>query len=247
VDLGLEADELDMKSRGATVRRTLAFALALAASVACTAGAYASGELVKNGLLTEGRDAKPDHWRYEAYTEGPAATQATWNVDQSGIGVLSLSSTQPNDARWVQSVPVSPSTWYQVTGWVRAENVGAQTMGAYLAVMDTFHNSRDVRGTTGWMPVGFWIKTGGLETSLKVACRLGGYSSLNIGLAQCTGISVVAAGAPRAGDPFVYGGTPGEDASSGLPIARGVAVLVAIGIGLLVWRYLAPPAARIPP
>jgi hypothetical protein len=245
VDLRLEVDELDMRARAG---RLLVTVVALLASLAGYAtGALASVELVKNGLLTAGRDGKPDHWRYEAYTEGPAATQPTWNMDENGVGVLSISSTKPNDARWVQSVPVSPSTWYQVTGWVRAENVGAQTMGAYLSVMDTFHNSRDLRGTTGWTPVGFWIKTGGLETSLKVACRLGGYSSLSIGLAQCTGISVVAAGAPRPGDPFLYGGTPGEDGSTGLPIARGAAVLVAIGIALLVWRYLLPPAARIPP
>jgi len=226
--------------------RLLLAGVALFGPLAAPPSARASVELVKNGLLAEGRDGKPDHWRYEAYTEGPAATQPTRNLDENGVGVLSLSSAQPNDARWVQSVPVSPSTWYQVTGWVRAENVGAQTMGAYLSVMDTFHNSRDLRGTTGWMPVGFWIKTGGLETSLKIACRLGGYSSLNSGLAQCTGISVVAAGAPRAGDPFVYGGTPGEESSGGLPIARGAAVLVAIGVLLLAWRYLAPPSARIP-
>jgi len=52
----------------------------------------------------------------------------------------------------------------------------------------------------------------------------------------------------RAGDPFVFGGDPGApEGSEGLPIAKGVAVLVAIGIVLLVWRYLATPAARIPP
>ncbi len=236
-----------MSSRASLLRRVLVAAVVLVACCAVAGRAHAASELVKNGLLTSGRDGKPDHWVYEAYSPGPSVTQGTWTVDENGVGVLSLSGVKPNDARWVQSVPVSPSTWYQVTGWVRAENVGASTMGAYLSVMDTFYNSRDLRGTTGWTPVGFWVKTGPLETTLKIACRLGGYSSLNIGLAQCTGISVVAAGAPRPGEPFVYGGTPGEAGSSGVPIAQGAAVLVAIGIALLVWRYLAPPAARIPP
>ena len=221
-------------------------ALLALVSLLHAAPAHASVELVKNGLLTAGRDGKPDHWRSEGYA--PDATEYAWTVGDQGLGVLRMTSTKPNDARWVQSVPVSPGTWYQVTGWVRAEDVGAQSLGAYLSVMDTFYNSRDLRGTSGWQQVGFWVKTGSLETSLALACRLGGYSSLNTGTATCAGISVAAAGTPRAGDPFVFGGDPASsDTAGGLPIAKGVAVLVAIGIVLLAWRYLASPAARMPP
>jgi hypothetical protein len=146
-------------------------------------------------------------------------------------------------------VPVSPNTWYQVTGWIRAENVGAQSMGIAISILDTFYNSQDLRGTAPWQPVSFWVKTGAIDTTLQLTCRLGGYSSLNTGRGWCTGISLVAAGTPRAGDPFVFGGTaPAGDGSgvSGLPIAKGVAVLVVVGVLLLVWRYLAPPSVRIP-
>ncbi|MEW6268590.1 MAG: hypothetical protein AB1689_04755 [Thermodesulfobacteriota bacterium] len=226
-------------ARGSVVLAAIGFLLVEAA------GAPASTDLVKNGILTSGRDGKPDHWRSEGYAQD--ATQYSWAVGENGTGTLKIDSTKPNDARWVQNVPVSPSTWYHVTGWVRAQNVGGQTMGAYLSVMDTFHNSRDLRGTTGWLPVELWVKTGRLETSLPVACRLGGYSSLNRGTAECTGISVVAAGAPRPGAPFVYGGTAGSESTDALPIAQGVAVLVAVGILLLLWRYLAPASLRIPP
>lgn len=225
-------------------RRPLTLAFLLVLPLLGPASAGASTELVKNGLLTAGKDGKPDAWRYEGYAAD--ATAFSWAVGDNGLGVLTIDSTQPNDARWVQSVPVSPNTWYQVTAWIRAENVGADAMGVYVSVMDTFSNSRDLRGTTGWQPVGFWTKTGGLETTLPITCRLGGYSSLNTGKGQCAGISVSAAGMPRAGDAFVYGGTPGSESSSGLPIAQGVAVLVVIGVLLLVWRYLAPPSARIP-
>jgi dolichyl-phosphate-mannose-protein mannosyltransferase len=246
VDLGIEVHELDM--RVPVPRRIPALLLTLLALVPLLQAplARASTELVKNGLFTEGRDGKPDHWRSEGYATD--ATEYAWAVGDDGLGVLRMTSTKPNDARWVQSVPVSPGTWYQVSGWVRAEDVGAQSLGAYLSVMDTFYNSRDLRGTSGWQQVGFWVKTGSLETSLSLACRLGGYSSLNTGTATCAGLSVVAAGSPRAGDPFVFGGDPASgEASGGLPIARGVAVLVAIGVVLLAWRYLASPAARIPP
>jgi hypothetical protein len=223
-----------------------ALLLAVAPSLIEPAPAQGATELVKNGLFTEGKDGKPDAWRNEGYAAD--ASQFNWTVGPEGLGVAQIVSTKPNDARWVQSVPVSPGTWYQISGWIRAEDVGAQSLGASIAVMDTFYNSRDLRGTVGWQPVSFWVKTGALETSLSLACRLGGYSALNTGTAWCTGISVSAAGTPRAGDPFVFGGDPGApEGSEGLPIAKGVAVLVAIGIVLLVWRYLATPAARIPP
>lgn len=220
--------------------------LAITVSLLEPGAARGATELVKNGLFTEGSDGKPEAWRNEGYAAD--ASQFNWTVGPAGLGVAQIVSTKPNDARWLQSVPVSPGTWYQISGWIRAEDVGAQSLGAYIAVMDTFYNSRDLRGTVDWQPVSFWVKTGSLETSLAIACRLGGYSSLNTGTASCTGISVSAAGTPRAGDPFVFGGDPGAaDGSDGLPIAKGVAVLVAIGILLLVWRYLATPAARIPP
>jgi len=246
VDLGLEVHELDMRPHDfGSLRRPLLLGVLLAA-LAPAPSASASTELVKNGLLTAGRDGKPDHWRNEGYAAD--ATEFGWAVGEDGLGVLTITSTKPNDARWVQNVPVSPGTWYQVSAWVRTQDVGAQAMGVYVSVMDTFNNSRDLRGNADWQPVGFWVKTGSLETSLPITCRLGGYSSLNTGIAQCTGVSVVAAGMPRAVDAFVFGGEPaGSEPASGLPIAKGVAVLVVVGILLLVWRYVAPPSARIPP
>lgn len=225
-------------------RAAAAAAVAVALTVATSA--LASTELVKNGLLTAGSDGKPSNWRSDGYAAD--ATQYVWSVDDNGLGLLTIDSTKPNDARWIQNVPVSPNTWYQVTGWIRAEDVGAQAMGVYLSLLDTFYNSRDLRGTTPWQPVALWVKTGALETTLQVSCRLGGYSSLNTGRGFCTGISVSAAGTPRGPDPFVFGGnaTATDGAGGGLPIAKGVAVLVVIGVLLLAWRYLAPPSLRIP-
>jgi len=220
---------------------------ALAAILLLASTARASTELVKNGLLTEGKDGTPTGWRSDGYAAD--ASRYTWIVDKNGLGVLAVDSDKPNDGRWTQTVPVSPNTWYQVTGWLRAEDVGAQAMGIYLSVLDTFYNSRDLRGTAPWQPVSFWVKTGSIDTSLQISCRLGGYSSLNTGRGWCTGISVLAAGTPRAGAPFVF---PASDAGSegdgggGLPIAKGVAVLVVLGVLLLLWRYVAPPSVRIP-
>jgi hypothetical protein len=214
--------------------------LALAASAP-------AAELSKNPLLTQGSGGVPLHWTKNAYRPEETVTTFGWSLDKLGIGTLKIESREANDARWVQKVPVSRNTWYRITGWARADNVGASAMGAYLSVMGTFYNSRDLRGTQGWQPLGLWIKTGGLDTTLEIACRLGGYASLNSGTAYFTGISVEAAGLPAANQPFVYGADPKEGASSTIPVGMQViAVVVALGLVLLVWRYVLPRSSHIP-
>ncbi len=208
--------------------------------------AHAARELVRNPLPDKGKDGKPLHWKAEAYRMEPAVTTFGWKVDDARIGVMEIDSKIENDARYVQTVPVSPDTWYRVSGWGKAERVGSGKMGLYLSVMGTFHNSRDLRGTLDWQPLGFWVKTGSLETKLQIACRLGGYSSLNTGKGWCTGISVLAAGTPEPEKKFVYGSTAAQHITGGAFGIQAIAVLVVLGILLLIWRYVLPPSKQIP-
>ena len=210
------------------------------------AAARAAGELVKNPMLTEGADGKPAAWAEEAYTNKPEVTQFSWQKSPLGMGALQINSISPNDARWVQKVPVSPNTWYRVSGWIRTVGVGAQMKGAYLSVMGTFHDTRDLRGTQPWQPVGLWLRTGSLDTTLTLAARLGGYSSTNTGMAFFTAFSVEAAGTPPQQGDFIYGAKPGEESRDTLWV-QVVAILVVIGGALLLWRYVIPPAGQIPP
>jgi len=208
--------------------------------------ALAARELVRNPLLTKGKDGKPLHWKTQGYRTEPAVTTFAWEVDDLGIGVLGITNKIANDARYVQTVPVSPNTWYRVSGWGRSRNVGSRAMGLHLSVMGTFHDSRDLRGTIDWQPIGFWVKTGSLQTKLEIACRLGGYSSLNTGQGWCTGISVVAAGSPVPNQKFVYGSTATQQLTSAAFGMQALVVLVVLGIVLLIWRYVLPPSKQIP-
>lgn len=210
------------------------------------ADAEAARELVQNPLLEKGKDGTPLNWKSEAYRAEPTDTQFGWRVDASGIGVLEIESRTPNDARYVQTVAVSPNTWYHVGAWGRTENVGSNEMGLHLSIMGTFHNSRDLRGTSPWQPLGLWVKTGSLETKLQVGCRLGGYSSLNTGKGWCTGISVIAAGSPEPSESFVYGRDAEEEPTGGHFGIQAIAVLVVLGLLLLIWRYVLPPSKQIP-
>jgi hypothetical protein len=226
--------------------RTLAALVAAAIALLIPAAARAAGELIKNAMLTNGAAGKPAAWTEEAYDAKPEVTKFTWQQSPLGIGTLQIHNLAPNDARWVQKVPVSPNTWYRISGWIRTVGVGAQMKGAYLSVMGTFHDTRDLRGTQPWQPVGLWIRTGSLDTTLTLAARLGGYSSTNTGMAMFTAVSVEAAGTPPQQGEFIYGAKPGEESSDTLWV-QVVAILVVIGGALLLWRYVIPPAGQIPP
>jgi hypothetical protein len=230
-----------MSRRDRPLLAVLALPLALAAAAA---PAHGAGELVKNGAFSEGEGGAPADWQSQAWVKSESASRFTWERGPDGIGAIGIENLVPNDGAWTQSVPVSPSTWYRISGWVRAENVGEDHLGAYLSVMDTFFNTRELRGTQAWQQVAMWVKTGAIETSLRIGARLGGYASLNTGRAQFSMISVEAAGTPAGNEPFVYGGSPVDEERSRLPWMQGVAILVAAGVAFVLWRYLLPPARK---
>ena len=83
-----------------------------------------------------------------------------WTPDPSRPGILEIKNLKPNDSRWMQTLTVSPSRWYRVSGWIRSENVSTNGgLGAYIDDMDNDFQSTDFRGK-GWQQVKFWMKTG---------------------------------------------------------------------------------------
>ena len=242
--------DLDLGDRELDMRRSIAAWVGLllaSVSLAEAPPALASRELIRNPTLMQSRNGEAVGWKSEAYDAKEGATLFEWEASPSRFGVLSIDSRRENDARYVQNVAVSPGTWYRITGWGRTEEVGTARMGLYLAVMGTFHNSRDLRGTMAWQPLDLWVKTDSLTTKLPIACRLGGYASLNTGKGWCTGISVVAAGTPEPDAEFVYGNADGPSLFGGSDLGiQVISLLVAAGFALLLWRYLLPYSRQIP-
>lgn len=213
--------------------------LSVLAALAIATPANSAEQLVRNGLFARGAENKPSHWTHAGYDKDLTTSNFTWVVGADGLGAIGIDNLRPNDARWRQTVPVSPDTWYRVSGWVRTESVGAGKMGAYLSLMGTFHNTQDLRGSQPWKLLSMWVRTGALDTRLELAARLGGYSSENTGRAFFTGITVEQAGYPAIGTAHVYGGEAGE-VPEGSPLWVEIAgLLLVIGVGLLIWRYVA--------
>jgi len=230
--------------RSRTCDRVLS--LVIMAVLAWSSPAAAASDLVRNGIFSRGSGGQPEGWRHVAFNPDMSATRFSWTAGATGIGTIIISSLKPNDARWVQTVRVTPSKSYWVSGWIRTENAGGDGIGAHITIMDRPYSSGDIRGTHDWQRVGFWVKAGPAETSLEIACRLGSYSALNTGTAYFTGISFeeVEGNLPESG--AIAENVAASDANHSR-IRSLVAVMLAVGICLLLWRYLLPPSSRIPP
>ena len=221
-------------------------------SLACP-GASAD-ELVVNGQLSSGSGTKPKAWEQQAFFPGADAVTFKWTPNPSKPGLLEITNTQPNDSRWLQTLNVSPSTWYRVSGWIRSENVGTTGgLGAYLDEMDDDYQSDDLRGSKDWQQVQFWMKTGPSQHTALLACRLGGYSALNTGTAYFTGISFVQVRRPPSGQQRVYGcGSWDFDGVTDYCGQKSILVslisgIILTGIALALWLYIAGAAGRSPP
>jgi len=158
-------------------------AFALATILGHRVARAAETNLLLNGSLAKGSGEQPDDWRTEAWVNEPDAFQYTWMHPTDGNpGQLVVNALKPNDARWMQSLTLAPG-WYRFSTEVRTENVGSQQTGANISVMEDGAMSPDIRGTSGWQRVSFYLKVGGNGADIELALRVGGFGSLNTGKA----------------------------------------------------------------
>ncbi|MDG2306451.1 MAG: glycosyltransferase 87 family protein [Candidatus Binatia bacterium] len=209
--------------------------LAAAASLALASPALCATELIAVPPPDAPEDAQPPTWRLEGYRTDPGPVTFGWRRNEIGFGVLEMSTAIPNDLRWVRDVPVAPDTWYRIAGWLRADGVTTD-VGVHLWIVGTHRQSRDVAGTSGWQPVTLWVKTGADETTLEVACRLGGGPYQTSGTAGCAGLTIEVASPPAADHGFGFEPTQPHPYETMAPLVQTTAVLLALLAGFCAWR-----------
>lgn len=157
--------------------------------------AFAAGTLV-NGDLAAGEGNVPTGWQPVFWS--PTASVFSWSPPstQGGGGVLRITSTEGNDAKWCQTVAVEPGTTYRVAAEARAIDVGSALYGAIITVEPRVGDSEDLRGTTPWRPLEVTLNAGELS-SWDVCLRLGNYANLNTGTAEFRNVTLTALDAPR--------------------------------------------------
>ncbi len=142
--------------------------------------------LILNGGFEElGDDGLPVYWEHSAWMAGVDYTMyAVSNVSNAGQNAALIVSDKPNDARFIQTVPVEPNTTYQISCMVRAEGIDPEKSGAGISVQDTFVSSEYAYDTgNGWVKLVLTGTTGEHQSEMSVMARVGGYGSLNTGSA----------------------------------------------------------------
>ncbi|MGO9057611.1 MAG: hypothetical protein ACLQU2_09530 [Candidatus Binataceae bacterium] len=187
---------------------TLATKIAMALALSLVAMAFApslvaaQSNLLLNADLTAGSGDTPLDWQNSQYGEPqqqPGDVTFEWDNNTQPAS-LKIWNYQSADSRWTQELHLKPG-WYHFTASVRTENVGEIDTGANLSIMNTWFLSRNVKGTSYWEAIGFYLLVQ-KETDVILACRLGVYSSMNTGQAWFRDLSVVKIDAPADdGDP----------------------------------------------
>jgi dolichyl-phosphate-mannose-protein mannosyltransferase len=201
--------------------------------------ALASENLLANPNLVKGAGDSPDDWQTQAWQEGPEYSTYQWTHDPGKPAQLSVTNIKPNDARWAQSLNLTAG-WYHFTADMRAENVGKDNTGASLSIMEDGITSPDLKGTTGWQQEGFYLKVGAKGADLELACRVGGFGSLNSGTVYCRNIRMERVAAPPAGAQSLFDLDQIRKDSAEVPIGRPwtlvAAFLFLIALSVFGWR-----------
>ena len=187
----------------AVAKLALICAVVSLVSVRSPAQAQKPASVVLNGDLAHGAGNSPDNWRTESWDQKPEVSSYVWKHPSEGQGELQVNNSQPNDARWTQSLELGPG-WYRFETDLRTENVGTSQTGASISVMEDGITSEDIKGTADWQRVGFYLKVGPRGADIDLALRLGGYSSLNTGRAFFRKVTADHVAAPPASAKFQY-------------------------------------------
>lgn len=227
--------------------RIISVAIIAIALLAVAPRAIASGELLLNGDLSKGSGGQPDVWRTEAWINEPSAVTFNWTRPPGGgPGELEVNNLKPDDARWMESLSLTPG-WYYFSAEIRTENVASQNTGATISVMEDGIVSQDLKGTTNWTRVGFYLKVGKKGADIEVALRVGGFASLNTGHAFFRNASAIEVAGPPAGVQQIYDldtiRKAAEPTPIGSPISLVLTYLLLIGIAYAGWYVFAlePP------
>ena len=173
-------------SLGAGALLLIGIALFLLLQPSSGSGTYEN--LIENGDFEALNDqGMPLSWYQDAYVyQGYTLFSATEGMEGKGV---EIQNKQPNDARFAQTVAVSPNTLYHLHGYVKTDAQGGR--GANLSIegitvfSESYYDTQD-----GWQEVSLYGRTGKNQRSVTVFARLGGYSGEATGVASFDNISL---------------------------------------------------------
>ncbi len=169
---------------------TLVLALMLCGSAAMAEGA----NLVPNGgFETLDASGGPEGWYTAAYRtqEGYTRFAVSSDIKHSGMYSVKVENANTNDARYICTVPVEPSSLYRASGYILVDSMEDYGNGANLGLEGVYAFSQTVFDTQGqWQYVEWYGETGEDQREIELGVRVGGYSAESQGTAYFDDITV---------------------------------------------------------
>ncbi|MGE5550960.1 MAG: carbohydrate binding domain-containing protein [Bacteroidota bacterium] len=237
----------------------LILALALALAVGLTAAVGAEENLLLNGGFEEPNGDIPMSWAID-YWQATSTYAMSSAKAHSGKYSLEIKSDTANDARMIQTVGVSPDTFYRLSGWIAVKNVAAGKVGANLCVMGQYNYSTPIEGTADWTYAELNFRTHSSQDRVVIGARLGMYCNEVSGTAYFDDLSLVRLDSAPPSYQQLGGNEPAQSAgqtASGKSgggwiwlVAIGAAVIVLVNVFFYKKRKPAggePPSDDNPP
>ena len=130
-------------------------------------------ELIVNGSFENVVGDMPVRWTERAY-RGTAEHRVA-NIYHTGKRSIEISAEKEAEYGVYFKVPVEKHSEYELSAWIKTENVAGGGRGAmlYISGNDT-PASKAVKGTKDWTQVKMRLKSG-LDTSMNITCLFGGW------------------------------------------------------------------------
>ncbi len=154
--------------------------------------ASASEELLKNTTFDRAQGGIPASWSLAGYHVDDTSFIASLDrqITHDGNNSLHLQNLTPNDIRIEQIVSVEPSQLYHLSGWIKAQGLSDDQIGANLSVFGTKAIAEfQIAKGSNWQFVQLFGKTAPDQKDVIVSARLGFYDNVNQGEAYFNGLS----------------------------------------------------------
>lgn len=165
-------------------RAILVCLLGIIPGLSVSATAQSLPELTNGGFEQFDSARRTIGWMGDSWGSG-SKFGITRTKSHRGQYAAFIESKSPNDARFIQTIPVSPETIYRFSGWIATFGVPAGRFGANLCVMETggYAHSRGINGQSNWQPVDLIFRTGPYQNQVTLGIRLGFYGETLSGTA----------------------------------------------------------------
>lgn len=127
-----------------------------------------SENLLKNSSFEELEGDKPKSWKVGMYG-GKAQHSVDTTVAHSGKNSVKIVSTDGADASWLTEVPLDPNSNYELTGWIKLDNLSTSRGGK--GAMLELHNlngaqpaTAAIKGTADWNQFKLSFSSGSQKT-----------------------------------------------------------------------------------